>query len=568
MKKICKFLFILYFSFYFSILILIIFIPVLDASSVIIPFSLNNFDIALSCPVFWYYFKLFFCFSLLLSLFLILNYLFAFFSFIFTSFFSNKKTVKEKNSYVSTNECSVFLGETSSMKNIYLPILGLYQNVLVTGSIGSGKTSSLLYPLTEQLLSFSFDGKYKSAFLILDVKGNYHRFVKRVCASYYCISDLFVISLRGNITYNPLDKPNLKPYVLANRLKNILLLFSPQQTESFWLDKSEQILAEAIRLCRLYNDNYVTFIELHKLIMSKDYYQSKVDFLKDLFYKDLLSPDQISDFSFALSFFEDEFFSLDDRTQSILKSEISRITNPFITDSDTSRIFCPDRKNISFPGFSYILKNHKIVVLDMNLSEYSSLSKIIAAYLKIDFQSEILSQLANSDEIFPSCFICDEYHEYVTFNDASFFAQSRESKSINIVATQSYSSLLASISNPTMTKVLIQNLVNKFWFRTDDNFTIEEIMKQLGREEKSVVTKSISENGNKTKFNFFFNSFSSKDSNLSESYSTSFQKDYVFDSNFFSRDLETFSCLSFISNGYFILPVQKLFLKPYFKERM
>ena len=204
----------------------------------------------------------------------------------------------------------------------------------------------------------------------------------------------------------------------------------------------------------------------------------------------------------------------------------------------------------------------------MNLSEYSSLAKIIAAYLKIDFQSEILTQLSSSDEIFPSCFICDEYHEYVTCNDASFFAQSRESKSINIVATQSYSSLLATISNPTLTKVLIQNFVNKLWFRTDDNFTIEEIMKQLGKEEKSIITKSISENANKTKFNFFFHSFSSKDSNLSESYSTSFQKDYVFDSNFFSQDLEAFSCLSFISNGHSIFPVQKLFLKPYFKERM
>lgn len=568
MKKICKFLFILYFSFYFSVLILIIFIPVFDASSVIIPFSLNNFDIANSCPIFWYYLKISFCFSLLISLFLILNYLFSLISFMLTSFFSNKKAPHKKSTFVSNNSCSVFLGQTASMENIFLPILGLYQNLLVTGSIGSGKTSSCLYPLTKQLLSFSAEGKYKSAFLILDVKGNYHRFVKKVCASCYCLSDLFIISLHGNITYNPLDKPNLKPYVLANRLKSILLLFSPQQTESFWLDKSEQIIAEAIRLCRLYNDNYVTFVEIHKIIMSKDYYQSKVDFLKDLFYKNVLSSEQIADFSFALSFFEDEFFSLDDRTLSILRSEISRITNPFIADYDTSRIFCPDKENISFPGFSYILKNHKIVVLDMNLSEYSSLAKIIAAYLKIDFQSEILTQLSSSDEIFPSCFICDEYHEYVTCNDASFFAQSRESKSINIVATQSYSSLLATISNPTLTKVLIQNFVNKLWFRTDDNFTIEEIMKQLGKEEKSIITKSISENANKTKFNFFFHSFSSKDSNLSESYSTSFQKDYVFDSNFFSQDLEAFSCLSFISNGHSIFPVQKLFLKPYFKERM
>ena len=236
---------------------------------------------------------------------------------------------------------------------------------------------------------------------------------------------------------------------------------------------------------------------------------------------------------------------MDDRTQSILKSEISRITNVFVSDEDAKRTFCPNRENISFPGFEYVLKHQKIVVLDMNMSEYSNLSKIIAAYLKIDFQSEILSQLSKDEPILPSCFICDEYHEYVTQNDSAFFAQSREAKSINIVATQSYSSLLSTIHNDTITRVLIQNLVNKFWFRTDDSFTIEEAIKQTGKEEKEVLSKSIS-----------------------ESFNTSIQKDFIYDSNFFSRELDTFNCLAFISSGTFIFPLEKLTLIPYFlKER-
>lgn len=567
MTKLIKFIFILYFSFYFSIFILIFFLPVLDADSVILPFSLNNFDIATTFPMFWYNFKIYYSIFCFISMIILINYLFSFFTFLFNSFLLHKKTDNKNEAIVNSNDPCIYVGKTSASESVYIPILGLYQNVLVTGSIGSGKTSSLLYPFTKQLLSFSFNSTHKSAFLILDVKGNYYRYVKKICFENSRLSDLFIISLNGSITYNPLDKPNLKPHILANRLKNILLLFSPKQTEAFWLDKAEQILTEAIRLCRLYNGNYVTFLEIHKIIMSKDYYQSKIDLLKEQFYNDFLSPDEISEFSFCLSFFEEEFFALDDRTQSILKSEISRITNPFISDSDTCRIFCPDKENISFPGFSYILKNHKIVVLDMNLSEYSSLAKIIAAYLKLDFQAEILTQLSKNDTIYPSCFICDEYQEYVTSNDASFLAQSREAKSINILATQSYSSLLGAISDATLTKVLLQNLVNKFWFRTDDNFTIDEIIKQLGKEEKSVLTKSISENAQKTNYNFMFNSFSSKDSNLSESISTAYQKDFIFDSNFFSCQLETFSCLAFISNGCSILPAQKLFLTPYFKER-
>ena len=103
----------------------------------------------------------------------------------------------------------------------------------------------------------------------------------------------------------------------------------------------------------------------------------------------------------------------------------------------------------------------------MNISEYSSLAKIISAYLKLDFQSEVLSTLSkkSSDDIRISCFLSDEYHEFVTSSDANFFAQSREAKCINILATQSYTSILNTLKSESDTKVITQNLVNKFWLR-------------------------------------------------------------------------------------------------------
>ena len=54
--------------------------------------------------------------------------------------------------------------------------------------------------------------------------------------------------LNGNYKYNPLHKPNLKPSAIANRLKTILLLFSKNNSESYWLDKAEQVFKEAIKL--------------------------------------------------------------------------------------------------------------------------------------------------------------------------------------------------------------------------------------------------------------------------------------------------------------------------------
>ena len=285
-----------------------------------------------------------------------------------------------------------------------------------------------------------------------------------------------------------------------------------------------------------------------------------------MFYDSKFSYKQVYDLNTALNFFEKEFNALDSRTLSILKSEITRITNLFVSDYDVSKTFCPLKTELNFKGFKDLLSKGKIAVLNMNIAEYQNLSKIIAAYLKLDFQSEIMYNLSHN-KVRPSAFICDEYSEYVTKTDANFFALSREAKCINIVCTQSYSSLKNTLKDETAVKVITQNLINKIWFRTDDIFTIEEAQKQLGKEEKVKNSTSISESAKETNFNYITNSLNSKNSNITESYNTYSQKDYVFDTNFFTQNLETFSSLTFLSDGEKILKPYKLKMFPYFKNK-
>ena len=204
--------------------------------------------------------------------------------------------------------------------------------------------------------------------------------------------------------------------------------------------------------------------------------------------------------------------------------------------------------------------------LNMNIAKHENLSKIIAAYLKLDFQSEVLMQLSKNTKPKTTAFICDEFHEYVTLTDSNFFAQSREAKCINIVATQSYSSLLNTLKDSSSVKVITQNLINKLWFRTDDTATIEDAQKQIGREDKTKISKSVSENAQETNYNYLTNSLNSRNSNVSESISTQINTDYIYDTNFFTRELETFSCLSFVSDGNKILPPVKLKMRPYFEK--
>ncbi len=561
-KLFSRFLFVLFFLIFSCCIAFLLFKSIYLAPSVIIPYSLHPYDICALYPKIWLKIKLLFIIFYLLSTLICSNCIYSFIN----SKISNK--TKPNSPYITkipNDSINLFVGKDIYNHFIVLPEKSLFQNILITGTIGSGKTSSCMYPFTKQLINYSYHNNTKIGMLILDVKGNYYKEVVRFANFSNRLEDLFVLELGGIIKYNPLHKPDLKPSVLANRLKVILSLFSPNSTESYWIDKAEAVLTEAIKFCRLYNDGYVTFLELHKLITLPEYWLNKLKQIKLLFTSGKLSKQDCYDAYTSIDFFENEFFSLDIRTLSILKSEITRITNCFVSDYDVLKTFCPKKDELNFFGFKDLLKSGKILVLNMNISYYQNLSKIIATYLKLDFQTEVLNQLS-SNSISTSAFISDEFHEYCTSTDAAFFAQSREAKCINIVATQSYSSLLNTLHDEYAMKVIIQNLINKFWFRTDDSYTIEDIQKQIGKEDKIKFSKSISETASKTNFSYILNSFHSKDSNLSESMNQFVQTDYIYDSHFFTQDLENFSCLSFLSDGNKILKPIKLKLFPYFQN--
>lgn len=534
--------------------------PVFTAKEVIIPYGLKPFDICQKNARLWYDIKIIYWITFIFSDLVISNFIFLQIP------EKNKKVINTQNN-LEKEKLELLIGyDTDSKERIYLPESGLYQNFLITGTIGTGKTSSAMYPFTRQLLKYnSRNLDKKIGMLILDVKGNYYTQVQEYAKTYHLTEDLIIIELNSNITYNPLHKPNLKSSVLANRLKTILELFSENNSESYWLDKAEQILTEAIKLCRLYNDGYVTFQEIHKLIIMPDYYKEKIKKLRQLFISGKFEVEQIYELNTSLDFFQKEFENLDPRTLSILKSEITRITNTFIADYQILKTFCPSKEELTFLGFQEVLEKGKIVVLNMNIAEYKNLSKIMAAYLKLDFQTEIMMNLAQK-KAKTTAFICDEYAEYVTKTDSDFFSLSREAKCINIVSTQSYSSIKNTLKDDSAVKVICQNLINKIWFRTDDIFTIEEAQKQLGKEEKEKTSKNIAENAKETKYNYLTKSFINKDTTISESLNLYTQSDYIYETNFFTQELETFQSLGFLSNGRKILKPTKMGMYPYFKK--
>ena len=341
MKFIFKFIIIYFILIIISLSItLFLFSPIFKANSLIFPYAIHEFDICKLYPDIWIIIKRtyviisFISYSLLIFKVLIKNK---------AQIYKLKISNSRKNENLKTNNngiLNLIVGIDENNNIVNIEENGLYQNILITGTIGSGKTSSAMYPFTKQLIEYMADStNEKIAMLILDVKGNYSKEVFKYANESDRLQDVISVDISGKIKYNPLDKPNLKPIVLANRLKTILTLFNKNNSESYWLDKSEQIIAECIKFCRLYNDGYVNFIELHKLVMFPEYYQSKILIVREKFKNGLLYESDVYNLLSCINFFEKEFFSLDSRTISILKSEISRITNIFVSDYFVSKTF-------------------------------------------------------------------------------------------------------------------------------------------------------------------------------------------------------------------------------------
>lgn len=204
------------FSVVFTIIISI-FNPIFTATSLLFPYAINPFDIVKVYPNTWSLLKKLYLLTSFISFFILFNKLF---NLIYSIFPDIKRPKKLKIKKETTDELSLLLG-LSNKTPFYLSEKGLYQNLLITGTIGTGKTSSAMYPFTKQLINYKKDSvNEKLAMLILDVKGNYFNQVVDFAIDSIRLKDLISIDLSGNFKYNPLDKPRPFSNRISKQIKN------------------------------------------------------------------------------------------------------------------------------------------------------------------------------------------------------------------------------------------------------------------------------------------------------------------------------------------------------------
>ena len=478
------------------------------------------------------YYTLFFFFVFCLT--------YKFYSFFYLS--KSKDIIRvEKNEGICVN-----LGKSNN-ELVLIKEFGLYQNILITGSIGAGKTSSAISNILDSLFKENIGG------LIIDIKGNFINTVNSIAKKHKREADVVEISLYNNFVYNPLNEPDMPSAELASIIKKVLILISKNRNDSepFWLDKSEEYIRDFITLIRIYNKGNVNFSEIHNLVIDKEYLNKKLKEIKNRVLNNEFSDEELFNIKNAILNINNDYLGLDDRTFGIIRAEITRMTSIFLSNTNFFNKFCQNSKKISFDS-------NKVFVVSLDLANNDKLSKILATYIKLNFQRQVLQKLSHKKAIF---FLCDEYQEVCNIQDGNFFSLSREFKCINVISMQSYTSLINTLPNEYAANVIIQNFVNKIWFRNDDIYTVDKIISQLGKEKKITRSKTYTENGRNSKYCVLSNKIISYKSDFSEGYSENESLQEKYSQEYFTQNLKTFEAMCVLTDGKKIKLYEKVKMK-------
>lgn len=129
------------------LLIYLIFQPIFNAEHLLFTFAIHPFDIVSVYPNTWILLKKSYLLSFLISYIIVFNKIFNFFNLNFHLKLKNKISLKKET---NSNTISLLVGLFEN-NPIYIDEKGLYQNILITGTIGTGKTSSAMYPFTRTI---------------------------------------------------------------------------------------------------------------------------------------------------------------------------------------------------------------------------------------------------------------------------------------------------------------------------------------------------------------------------------------------------------------------------------
>ncbi len=285
--------------------------------------------------------------------------------------------------------------------------------------------------------------------------------------------------------------------------------------------------------------------------------------------------------------FFDDWQRIEPKLRTSIVEGISVFLSLFDDNPDVKRVFCPPKETydplanrngrygIPMPPFGDLIEQGKVVALNFPVSMNPGLAKTIGTLMKQDFQRAMLNRIPKMaqepDRNFREVlFLCDEYQGFATVGesdpsgDEKFFALSRQSKCIPIVATQSISSLRSTLTGEAW-RSLLQTFRTKIFLALSDDFSAETASRLCGKAEVLRPNYSISENDQDARVSILTGRATAHRATLSTSKSYNTQMLPVFEPKMFS-ELKNAQAIVLAYDGLNPLPPTVCYLKPYYLD--
>ena len=504
--------------------------------------------------------------------------------------------------------------ELKTPKWISLSKTALRGNLLIIGSIGSGKTAGAIIPYFKQILSNFPD----ASIFGLDPKGSFIPIIKRLIAA--AGREAIIFDTDTTLRFNPLWCPDIlkngnyidKASMIKAASQNVL---GQDKGSSFWETSAFNLTKAFIVVCAVKYD-YFTYNTLRKeMIAGKESYADilkKIETLQKLQEK-INDAQNVTDSEQSIEQIEANLNTLfnnlskkeDGAAQSLkdaleserydeeerhnieealcyikqfnamaieLKSSIVASSTVFIdifSDYRVSKIFCPQHEEININSFDQLIDSGKIILFHMD-NEF--IARSMGTVLKLIWQKSVLDILKskNRPKGKSHILIVDEVQDVLTVGgggatpgDETFTAKGREAGAICLFATQSYSAILNTINNEHAANELLNNFKTKLILQNTDSRTIAPYQSVIGQEDIKKTSHSVSEQSKNTHRNILLGGYESNlDQNINESISTSTQKEHIATGKEFSR-LQVYEAMAYIFDGVSV-NFYKLFLKPHY----
>ena len=416
-----------------------------------------------------------------------------------------------------------------------LPELALYTGVLVTGGVGSGKTSAVAYPVLRQLLGFRrevpirrADGSLDRApwtfsGLVMDEKGDFTRAASEYAAEWGRQDDMIRIAPGGKWIWNVIYNPNLPAWAVAYQLGWILRNFNKGAVgnDPFWENAPKELFTDYLGLLDDAQGYYTLF----------DYLETLVDDLRqNELHQEAMG--RFADDPEKLGEIERRWKSITKRREGMsvnLRGSLeacARAGIDMFRFAELRRTFCPTKEEYFehdpvahvlrpcanvFTGFDQILDYGRIVGLEMPKQIYFDAAVFIQVALKSQWQDAVLRRetitadgtlmmpprFAEKIGYCPTFMMADEAQQSATPRDAEFKAVCRLKRASMWELTQSHGSIKGAFgaTNQIHAATYFQNSMTHIYLRQSDIDSMKLIQEECGKKLVQKTSLAVTEGG-------------------------------------------------------------------------